>query len=199
MRHVTRMVEELQEEFPEFRVFLLHGRMKSGERDAVMNDFLARRCDILVSTTVIEVGVDVPNATVMVIENAERFGLSQLHQMRGRVGRGEHESICYIVYSFISGEESGERLKIMGETSDGFRISEFDLANRGPGEFMGTKQSGVPGFSFANLIRDSAILSESRESARELMGEEENLRKHEKLFMHVRKKWGEMLELDTSS
>ena len=199
VRHVTRMVEELREEFSEFRVSLLHGRMKSGERDAVMNDFLTRRCDILVSTTVIEVGVDVPNASIIVIENAERFGLSQLHQMRGRVGRGEHESTCYIVYSFISGEESGERLKVMGETSDGFRISEFDLANRGPGEFMGTKQSGVPGFSFANLIRDSAILSESRESAREIMGEEENLRKHGKLFTHVRKKWGEMLELDTSS
>ena len=164
-----------------------------------MDDFLAKRCDVLVSTTVIEVGVDVPNATVIVIENAERFGLSQLHQMRGRVGRGEHESTCYIVYSFMSGEESGERLKIMGETSDGFRISEFDLANRGPGEFMGTKQSGVPGFSFANLIRDSAILNESRDSARELVGEEENIGEYEKLFKHVREKWGDMLELDTSS
>ncbi len=199
VRHVTRMVDELREEFSEFRVSLLHGRMKSDERDAAMDDFLAKRCDVLVSTTVIEVGVDVPNATVMVIENAERFGLSQLHQMRGRVGRGEHESICYIVYSFMSGEESGERLEIMGETSDGFRISEFDLANRGPGEFMGTKQSGIPGFSFANLIRDSALLNESRDSARELMGEEENIRKYEKLFKHVRGKWGDMLELDTSS
>ena len=199
VRHVTRMVEELREEFSEFCVSLLHGRMKSDERDAVMDDFLAKRCDILVSTTVIEVGVDVPNSTVIVIENAERFGLSQLHQMRGRVGRGEHESTCYIVYSFISGEESEERLRIMGETSDGFRISEFDLANRGPGEFMGTKQSGVPGFSFANLIRDSALLSESRDSARELMGEEANIRRYEKLFKHVREKWGDMLELDTSS
>ncbi len=199
VRHVTRMVGELREEFSEFRVSLLHGRMKSDERDVVMDDFLAMRCDILVSTTVIEVGVDVPNATVMVIENAERFGLSQLHQMRGRVGRGEYESTCYIVYSFMSGEESGERLKIMGETSDGFRISEFDLANRGPGEFMGTKQSGVPGFSFANLIRDSALLNESRDSARELMGRVDNYAEYEKLFAHVTEKWGEMLELDTSS
>ena len=199
VRHVTRMVEELRREFSEFRVSLLHGRMKSDERDVVMDDFLAKRCDILVSTTVIEVGVDVPNATVMVIENAERFGLSQLHQMRGRVGRGEHESTCYIVYSFISGEESGERLKIMGETSDGFRISEFDLANRGPGEFMGTKQSGVPGFSFANLIRDSALLNESRDCARELMDRVDNYAEYEKLFAHVTEKWGEMLELDTSS
>ena len=199
IRHVTRMVGELREEFSEFRVSLLHGRMKSDERDGVMGDFLAKRCDILVSTTVIEVGVDVPNATVMVIENAERFGLSQLHQMRGRVGRGEHDSSCYIVYSFMSGEESGERLKIMGETSDGFRISEFDLAHRGPGEFMGTKQSGVPGFSFANLVRDSELLNESRESAHELMREEKNLGKYEKLFKHVRVKWGDMLEIDTSS
>jgi len=199
VRHVTGMVEELQEEFSQFRVSLLHGRMKSEERDMVMGDFLAKRCDILVSTTVIEVGVDVPNATEIVIENAERFGLSQLHQMRGRVGRGEHESTCYVVYSFMSGEDSGERLKVMAETSDGFKISEFDLANRGPGEFMGTKQSGVPGFSFANLIRDSALLNESRDSARELMGRVDNYTEYEKLFTHVAGKWGEMLELDTSS
>ena len=199
VRHVTGMVEELREKFSEFRVSLLHGRMKSDERDAVMDDFLAKRCDILVSTTVIEVGVDVPNATVVVIENAERFGLSQLHQMRGRVGRGEHESTCYIMYSFMSGEESGERLRIMSETSDGFRISEFDLTNRGPGEFMGTKQSGLPGFSFANLIRDSALLNESRDSARELVGKVDNYAEYEKLFTYVTEKWGEMLELDTSS
>lgn len=199
VRHVTRMVEELRREFSEFRVSLLHGRMKSEERDMVMGDFLAKRSDILVSTTVIEVGVDIPNATVMVIENAERFGLSQLHQMRGRVGRGEHESACYVVYSFMSGEDSEERLKVMSETSDGFRISEFDLANRGPGEFMGTKQSGVPGFSFANLIRDSALLNESRDSARELMGRVDNYPEREKLFAYVAGKWGEMLELDTSS
>ena len=199
VRHVTRMVEELREEFSEFRVSLLHGRMKSDEREAVMDDFLAKRSDILVSTTVIEVGVDVPNATAIVIENAERFGLSQLHQMRGRVGRGRYESTCYIVYSFVSGEESEERLRIMGETSDGFRISEFDLTNRGPGEFMGTKQSGVPGFSFANLIRDSALLNESRDCARGLKGKVDNCAEYEKLFTHVTEKWGEMLELDTNS
>ena len=199
IRHVTEMAKELRGEFPEFQVSLLHGKMKSNERDAVMEDFLAKRCDILVSTTVIEVGVDVPNATIIVIENAERFGLSQLHQMRGRVGRGEHESTCYVLYSFASGENSGERLRTMGETSDGFKISEADLAHRGPGEFMGTKQSGVPGFSFANLVRDSALLNESRESARELMSREENFGKYKSLLRHVRTKWGEMLELDTSS
>lgn len=199
VRDVNRMVEELREEFSESRVSFIHGRMKSEEREEVMNDFLAGRSGILVSTTVIEVGVDVPNATAIVVENAERFGLSQLHQMRGRVGRGRRESACYIVYSFASGEDSAQRLEIMGQTSDGFRISEFDLSRRGPGEFMGTKQSGVPGFSFASLIRDSAVLSESRESARELMLGGENLGNHEKLIRHVRMKWGEMLELDTSS
>ena len=198
VRHVTKMVEELREEFSEFSVSLLHGRMKSEEREAIMNDFLLKRCDILVSTTVIEVGVDVPNATMIVIENAERFGLSQLHQMRGRVGRGECESTCYIVYSPMAGDESGDRLKIMGETSNGFKISETDLANRGPGEFMGTKQSGVPGFSFASLIRDSALLNEARDSARELTSEERKPVEHEKLFRHVTAKWGDMLELDTS-
>lgn len=199
VRDVNRMVEELRGEFCEFRVSFIHGRMKSGERDDVMDDFLAGRSGILVSTTVIEVGVDVPNATVIVIENAERFGLSQLHQMRGRVGRGERESACYIVYSFASGEDSAERLEIMGKTSDGFRISEFDLSRRGPGEFMGTKQSGVPGFSFASLIRDSAMLNESRDSARQLVLERGDLGDYEKLLGHVRMKWGEMLELDTSS
>ncbi len=199
VRDVNRMVEELRGEFSEFRVSFIHGRMKSEEREEVMNDFLARRSGILVSTTVIEVGVDVPNATVIVIENAERFGLSQLHQMRGRVGRGERESACYIVYSFASGEDSAQRLEIMGQTSDGFRISEFDLSRRGPGEFMGTKQSGVPGFSFASLIRDSAVLNESRDSARELMLEGDDLGNHEKLLGHVKMKWGEMLELDTNS
>ena len=199
VRDVNRMAEELREEFSEFRVSFIHGRMKNEEREEVMNDFLAGRSSILVSTTVIEVGVDVPNATVIVIENAERFGLSQLHQMRGRVGRGQQESSCYIVYSFASGEESAQRLEIMGKTSDGFRISEFDLSRRGPGEFMGTKQSGVPGFSFASLIRDSAVLNESRDSARELMLEGDDLGNHEKLLGHVKMKWGEMLELDTNS
>ena len=199
VRHVTAMVGELREEFSDYRVGFLHGRMKSEERGGVMEGFAAGEWDILVSTTVIEVGVDVPNATVIVIENAERFGLSQLHQMRGRVGRGEHESTCFILCSYASGEDSEERLRIMGETTDGFRISEADLANRGPGEFMGTKQSGVPGFSFANLVRDSSILEESREAAGELVRERENGPEYGKLLRHVAGRWGDMLDLDTSS
>ena len=142
VRHVTAMVGELREEFSEYRVGFLHGRMKSEERDGVMEGFAGGECDILVSTTVIEVGVDVPNATVIVIENAERFGLSQLHQMRGRVGRGERESTCFILCSYVSGEDSEERLRIMGETGDGFRISEADLANRGPRGVHGNEAVG---------------------------------------------------------
>lgn len=200
VRHVTGMMEELLEKFREFRVKFLHGRMKTEQREEVMTDFAEGLCDILVSTTVIEVGVDVPNANVIVIENAERFGLSQLHQMRGRVGRGEHESFCFITHSFAAGEESKRRLQIMGETTDGFRISESDLAQRGPGEFMGTRQSGVPGFSFANLVRDSLVLDAAREAALELAGEKNDvLREHERLFKLVSAKWADMLELDTSS
>ncbi len=199
IRDVTRMVEELREEFSEFTVSYLHGKMSGEQRDAVMGDFVSGRCDVLASTTVIEVGVDVHNASVMVIESAERFGLSQLHQMRGRVGRGEHESVCYIVYSPRAGEESAERLRIMGETSDGFRISEYDLASRGPGEFMGTKQSGSAGFGFANPIRDAELLEAARESAREFIRAKDGLVGHEKLLAHVKAKWRDMLSLDTSS
>ncbi len=199
VRDVTRMVEELRESFSEFVVSYLHGKMGSEQRDSIMKDFVSGRCDILASTTVIEVGVDVSNATVMVIESAERFGLSQLHQMRGRVGRGEHESVCYIVYSPRAGEESAERLGIMGETSDGFRISEHDLASRGPGEFMGTKQSGSAGFSFANPIRDAELLEAARESAQEFIQVKDTLTGHSKLLTHVKTKWEGMLSLDISS
>ena len=199
VRHVTGMMEEIVEEFGEFRVEFLHGRMKTERREEVMTGFAEGRYDILVSTTVIEVGVDVPNANVIVIENAERFGLSQLHQMRGRVGRGEHESFCFITHSYAAGEESIRRLQIMGETTDGFRISETDLAHRGPGEFMGTRQSGVPGFSFANLVRDSLILDDAREAVLELAAGEKGVRGHEKLLRLVSAKWADMLELDTSS
>ena len=180
VRHVTAMVGELREEFPDYRVGLLHGRMKSEERDGVMEGFAAGERDILVSTTVIEVGVDVPNATVMVIENAERFGLSQLHQMRGRVGRGEHESTCFILCSRASGEESEERLRIMGETTDGFRISEADLANRGPRGVHGNEavrrsrlQFRQPGQGFLHTGR----IEGSRRRARRRAGTGPRVRK----------------------
>ena len=150
--------------FPDCRVALLHGRMKGAEKDAVMRAFAAGESDILVATTVIEVGVDVPNATLIVIENAERFGLSQLHQLRGRVGRGSAQSYC-VLFSSNKNELTRERLKALCATNDGFRIAEQDLALRGPGDFLGSRQHGLPAFKAANLSLDLPTLSLAREAA----------------------------------
>jgi ATP-dependent DNA helicase RecG len=196
LKYATQMAGELQNEiFPEFRVGLLHGRMKTEEKDEVMREFISHDIDILVSTTVIEVGVDVPNATVMVVENAERFGLSQLHQLRGRIGRGEHESVCILISSSRRTEDAERRLSIMEKTSDGFRIAETDLMIRGPGDFLGTDQSGLPELRFANLIRDARILAEAREEAFRIVKEDPTLIMHQDLFNEVLKRWGDRLEL----
>lgn len=161
----TTEAERLQAEvFQELRIGLLHGKMNPEEKDAVMSRFAAGQTDILVSTTVVEVGVDVPNATVMLIENADRFGLSQLHQLRGRVGRGTHQSYC-VLASDSRSEETLTRLSILSESEDGFYIAEKDLELRGPGEFLGTRQSGLPDFLLADLIRDRATLEKAREAA----------------------------------
>src|SRR5204862_7580619 len=140
--------------FPKLSVGLLHGKIKPAEKERVMSAFVAGEIKILVSTTVIEVGVDVPNASVMIVEHAERFGLSQLHQLRGRVGRGAEQSYCVLMSSEKQTSVAQQRLGIMAETSDGFRIAEKDLELRGPGEVMGTRQSGVPTFRVGNLVRD---------------------------------------------
>jgi ATP-dependent DNA helicase RecG len=196
LKYATQMAEELQNEvFPDFRVGLLHGKMKSDEKEAVMKRFVSHHLDILVATTVIEVGVDVPNATVMVVENAERFGLTQLHQLRGRIGRGSYNSYCVLISSFKRSEDAEKRLAIMEGTSDGFKIAEADLLIRGPGDFLGTKQSGLPQFRFANLIRDSRILGEAREDAFNLVKKDPELSKYPKLLEQVLNKWGELLEL----
>ena len=159
LRAATQMAEQLQKRiFPDLRVGLLHGKMKSAEKDGVMRAFAAGETDILVATTVIEVGVDVANATLMVIEHAERFGLAQLHQLRGRVGRGAAQSYCLLLGDAASGPEAQRRLEIMCETNDGFRIAEVDLELRGPGEIVGTRQSGIPVFKYANLVRDRKAL-----------------------------------------
>jgi len=166
LRDATRRYEYLRDAvFPKFSVGLLHGRMKPEEKDDVMRRFIAGEIEILVSTTVIEVGVDVPNASVMVIEHAERFGLSQLHQLRGRVGRGAEQSYCVLLASDKQTEVARERLGIMEETNDGFRIAEKDLELRGPGEVMGTRQAGLPEFRVANLVRDLDILQAARKEA----------------------------------
>ncbi len=152
--------------FPEFKVALLHGRMKGDEKDRVMRAFAAGEIHLLASTTVVEVGVDVPNATVMVVEHAERFGLSQLHQLRGRVGRGGHESFCVLLYQAPWSDDARERLKVMSETSDGFVIAERDLKLRGPGDFFGTRQSGIPQLRAGDLTRDVDLLELAYTEAR---------------------------------
>jgi len=196
VKFATQMAEELQNEiFPGYKVGLLHGKMKAEEKDAVMKRFISHHLDILVATTVIEVGVDVPNSTVMVVENAERFGLTQLHQLRGRVGRGGHESYCILISSFKRSEDADKRLRIMEQTSDGFKIAEADLTIRGPGDFLGTKQSGLPQFRFANLIRDARILSEAREDAFTLVKQYPELSNYPDLLEQVLQKWGDLLEL----
>lgn len=161
----TIEAEKLQNEiFPQYKIGLLHGKLKNDEKDEVMKEFKDGKFDILVSTTVVEVGVDVPNATVMVIENAERFGLSQLHQLRGRVGRNSLQSYCVLITSSRS-QETRERLGIMTETNDGFVIAEKDLQLRGPGEFLGTRQSGLPDLIISDIVRDAKILEIARNEA----------------------------------
>jgi ATP-dependent DNA helicase RecG len=160
--------------FPNFNVGLLHGKMKPDEKESVMRSFVKGNINILVSTTVIEVGVNVPNATIMVIENAERFGLSQLHQLRGRVGRGEYQSYC-ILFNTSSSTVAHERMKIMQETSDGFKIAEKDLELRGPGEFFGTRQHGLPDLKIANLFADLDLLKLAQEAAYDLLAQDSNL------------------------
>ena len=150
--------------FPDLRVDLLHGRMKGAEKEAVMGRFAAGESQILVSTTVIEVGVDVPNATLMVVENAERFGLSQLHQLRGRVGRGSAKSYC-VLFSDHAAAETRARLKVLCDTNDGFRIAQEDLELRGPGDFFGQRQHGLPTFKVASLTCDLETLKEAQEAA----------------------------------
>jgi ATP-dependent DNA helicase RecG len=166
LKAATEMADHLsQDVFPEFRVGLLHGRLKQDAKDRVMGAFVRGEFDILVSTTVIEVGVDVPNATVMVIEHAERFGLSQLHQLRGRVGRGAHKSYCVLLYQYPITDQGKERLKALTDTTDGFEIAERDLQLRGPGDFFGTRQSGMPTLRVGDLLRDHALMEEARREA----------------------------------
>jgi ATP-dependent DNA helicase RecG len=166
LKAATAMSEQIARVFPEFTVALLHGRMKGDEKEAVMRRFTSGELKILVSTTVVEVGVDVPNATLMVVEHAERFGLSQLHQLRGRIGRGQHHSTCVLLYQAPWSDDARERLKAMADTSDGFVIAERDLRLRGPGDFFGTRQSGIPALRAGDLMRDGDLLERAYEEAR---------------------------------
>jgi ATP-dependent DNA helicase RecG len=165
MKAAQQMYEHLSREvFPEIAVGLMHGRLGADEKDAVMQRFKEGHTKILVSTTVIEVGVDVPNATLMIVEQAERFGLAQLHQLRGRVGRGAAQSYCILVTEKMN-DTARERIRTLVESTDGFYISEMDLKLRGPGEFFGTKQSGLPALRVANILRDGDLLAIARREA----------------------------------
>jgi ATP-dependent DNA helicase RecG len=173
LKSATEMADHLQAEvFPSHRVALLHGRLKQDAKDQVMQAFVSGQVHVLVSTTVIEVGVDVPNATMMVVEHAERFGLSQLHQLRGRVGRGAWESWCVLLYQSPWSDDARERLKTMGETQDGFAIAERDLELRGPGDFFGTRQSGLPALRTGDLVRDRDLMEEAHRDARQVVEDE---------------------------
>ncbi|MGM0589814.1 MAG: ATP-dependent DNA helicase RecG [Bacteroidota bacterium] len=165
LKDATAGFEKLKQRFSNYTVGLLHGQMAAEEKDAVMRAFSKHDIDILVSTTVIEVGVDVPNANIMIIEHAERFGLSQLHQLRGRIGRGSRQSFCILMAGGGLGEEATFRLKTMARTNDGFEIAEADLKLRGPGDFLGTKQSGLPDFRLADIVEDRELLEQAKTDA----------------------------------
>ena len=172
-----------QQIFPEYRVGVLHGQQSSEEKAQIMNQF--KRCEIhiLVSTTVVEVGVDVPNATVIAIEHSERFGLSQLHQLRGRVGRGKHASACFLFSSRHAGGATSQRLEVLEETTDGFKIAEADLEIRGPGEFLGTRQAGSLPFKLGNLVRDRDWLLKARNDALDILRHDPDLNLPEHLAL----------------
>jgi ATP-dependent DNA helicase RecG len=198
MKAACQMAEHLRSDvFPDLRIGLLHGRMSPEEKETVMDSFKNQELDILVSTTVIEVGIDVPNATIMVIEHAERFGLSQLHQLRGRVGRGTEKSRCLLMTSGRLSEDGEKRLRVMEATTDGFRIAEADLEIRGPGDFLGTRQSGMPDFRVANILRDAEILTNARKAAFSLLESDPELSAlgHAALREELLRRWEQRLEL----
>jgi ATP-dependent DNA helicase RecG len=166
LKSATEMYEALQAgPLAELKLGLLHGRLSADDKEVLMRRFQRGEIDVMVATTVVEVGVDVPNATIMVIEHAERFGLAQMHQLRGRVGRGSAKSFCILMTGGRVSEQAAERLAAMVRTQDGFELAELDLELRGPGEFFGTRQSGLPDFRVANLLRDRALLEIAKAEA----------------------------------
>ncbi len=197
LKSVIELAEKYKTEtFSEYKVEYLHGKMKAKEKDEIMNNFKEGKIDILISTTVIEVGVDVPNASIMVVENAERFGLAQLHQLRGRVGRGEYKSYCILKYEGNS-ETIRQRMKVMCDTNDGFVISEKDLELRGTGDFFGTEQHGLPAFKIANLFEDMPMLKIAQELAIKIINNDPRLEKEENRLLRniVKDKFGSRIEI----
>jgi ATP-dependent DNA helicase RecG len=198
VRDATQMAEKMRQSvFKDFGVALVHGRMASAERDEVMRRFRDGKAGVLVATTVIEVGIDIPNATVMVVEHAERFGLSQLHQLRGRVGRGGAPGHCLLVNRASPHAVAAQRLWVMEREHDGFKIAEADLTLRGPGEFLGTRQSGLGDFRLVNLARDARLLIEARKEAQGWLEHDPDLKSQESAAMKqiLFHRWGARLEL----
>jgi ATP-dependent DNA helicase RecG len=197
IKAATEMAEHFQNDiFPHLKVGLIHGRMRSAEKQEIMQSFKNGEIHILVSTTVIEVGIDVPNASIMLIEHAERFGLAQLHQLRGRVGRSSHKSYCLLIAD-PKNEDALRRVKVMVRTNDGFKIAEEDLLIRGPGEFFGTRQAGMPDLKVADIERDTQLLEQARAEAFKLMESDPTLKdpKHQMLKAVLKTKWQENLEM----
>ena len=197
LKAAIELSASLQKEvFPQRRIGLLHGRLKREEKESIMRAFKEGKIDLLVATTVVEVGIDVPNATIMLIEHAERFGLAQLHQLRGRVGRGSEQSFCLLAAEYPLSEEAKRRLNAMIKTSDGFKIAEIDLEIRGPGEFFGTRQSGIPELKIANLMRDTEILETARKEAFAWIDRDPNLTEPESRPIRalLERKWKGKLE-----
>ena len=189
MKAATQMFEHLSREvFPDVTVGLLHGRLGSAEKEMAMDAFKTGRTKILVATTVIEVGVDVPNATVMLVEQAERFGLAQLHQLRGRVGRGADQSYCMLITEKL-GDAAKERIRALVDSQDGFVIAEMDLKLRGPGEFFGTKQSGLPSLKIANILRDPDILTAARHEAKVFVEHPPSAEEFTKAVEYIKGHW----------
>lgn len=183
VKSVIELTEKYKKQiFPNYRVECLYGKMKQKEKDHIMEEFKNGKIHLLVSTTVIEVGVNVPNASIMVIENAERFGLAQLHQLRGRVGRGEYKSYCILKYDGNS-EIIRQRMKVMTNTNDGFKIAEKDLELRGTGDFFGTKQHGIPDFKIANLFEDMDTLKLAQKVAIQVMEEDSKLEQEKNILL----------------
>lgn len=189
-KSTEELLEEVSKYLPEYRIGVLHGRMKNADKDEIMNSFKNKELDIMVSTTVIEVGVDVPNATVMVINNAERFGLSALHQLRGRVGRGEYQSYCFLV-SRTENAVSKSRLQVMEETQDGFKIAEEDLKLRKSGEIFGTKQSGFSDLKFTDIVHDVKTIKLVKDICTDYLKENKGIIKNRYLKYDIEEKFKE--------
>lgn len=192
LKNVVEVYENYKKIFPGYHIEILHGKMKSKDKDEIMGRFKDGEIDILISTTVIEVGVNVPNATLMVIENAERFGLAALHQLRGRVGRGSEKSYC-ILKCYKLSKNTKERMDIMTKTNDGFKIAEKDLELRGPGEFFGVRQHGIPEFKIANIFADKMVLEETSKVAKEIMIYKTSDPEFKPLFEKVNQKFSEVV------